>query len=75
MKVFAYLRVSTESQDFQQQKNAINNYLSVKGLSIDEIVTDEGVSGGITYKKRNLYGLLQEMVEGDVLVVSEISRL
>lgn len=75
MKVFAYLRVSTESQDFQQQQNAINNYLSVKGLSIDEIVTDEGVSGGITYKKRNLYGLLQEMVEGDVLVVSEISRL
>ena len=75
MKVFAYLRVSTDKQDFQQQRNAINAFLSMRNLSIDEVVTDEGVSGGVTYKKRNLYHLIQEMQEGDVLVVSEISRL
>lgn len=75
MKVFAYLRVSTDKQDFQQQRNAINAFLSLRGISIDEVVTDEGVSGGVTYKKRNLYHLVQEMREGDILVVSEISRL
>lgn len=75
MKVYAYLRVSTEKQDFQQQENAINEYLAPKGLKIDEIVTDEGVSGGVTYKKRNLYHLIQEMQKDDILVVSEVSRL
>lgn len=75
MKVFAYLRVSTDTQDFKQQENAINDYLRVKGLQIDEVYTDEGVSGGVSYKKRRLNDLLNVMSSGDVLVVSEISRL
>lgn len=75
MKVYAYLRVSTEKQDFQQQANAINECLAHKGLKIDEIVTDEGVSGGVSYKKRNLYHLIREMQKDDILVVSEVSRL
>lgn len=75
MKVYAYLRVSTEHQDFQQQTNTINDFLKHKKLKIDEVYSDEGVSGGVTYKKRKLYDLLNAMSEGDVLVVSEISRL
>ena len=75
MKVYAYLRVSTEKQDFQQQQNAINEYIAPKGMTIDEIVTDEGISGGVSYKKRNLYNLIREMQKDDILVVSEISRL
>lgn len=75
MKVYAYLRVSTEHQDFQQQTNTINDFLKHKGLKIDEVYSDEGVSGGVTYKKRKLYDLLNAMSIGDVLVVSEISRL
>lgn len=75
MKVYAYLRVSTEHQDFQQQTNAINLFLQHKGLKIDEVYSDEGVSGGVSYKKRKLNGLLNVMNQGDVLVVSEISRL
>ena len=55
--------------------NSINTYLSVRGLSADEIVSDEGVSGCVSYKNRNLNELLAEMNEGDALVVSEISRL
>lgn len=75
MKVYAYLRVSTEKQDFKQQINTINEYLKLKRLEIDEVYTDEGVSGGVTYKKRKLNHLLNAMQENDVLVVSEISRL
>ena len=75
MKVYAYLRVSTEKQDFQQQQNAINEYIAPKGMTIDEVVTDEGISGGVSYKKRNLYNLIREMQRDDILVVSEISRL
>lgn len=74
-KVYVYLRVSTEKQELTQQLNTINDYLSSKHLQADEIVSDEGVSGGVSYKQRKLNDLLKDMVEGDCLVVSEISRL
>src|SRR5574344_814105 len=75
MKTFVYIRVSTDKQTFDQQMNSINTYLSIRGLSADEIVSDEGVSGCVSYKNRNLNELLAEMNDGDALVVSEISRL
>lgn len=74
-KVYAYLRVSTDSQNLMQQQNAINEYIKNKGLTITDIVTDEGVSGGVSYKERHLYDLVKELSAGDVIVVSEISRL
>lgn len=75
MKTYVYARVSTEQQRLDQQLNAISNYLQMRGLKIDELVSDEGVSGGVSYKQRKLNDLLREMQEGDALVVSEISRL
>lgn len=75
MKTYAYLRVSTDKQTFAQQLNAINDFIKQKGYTIDEIYSDEGVSGGVTYKERNLNDLICEMSEGDLLIVSELSRL
>lgn len=75
MKTYVYTRVSTEHQTLDQQLNSIDNYLKMRGLKIDELVSDEGISGGVSYKHRKLYDLLQEMQSGDALVVSEISRL
>lgn len=75
MKTYVYARVSTEEQTLTQQLNAIGDYLRIRGMQIDELVSDEGVSGGISYKQRKLNDLLQDMSEGDALVVSEISRL
>ena len=74
-KVYAYLRISTDSQNLMQQQNAINEYIKYKGLTNTDVVTDEGVSGGVSYKDRHLYNLIQSLNEGDVIVVSEISRL
>lgn len=75
MKIFEYQRVSTSAQEVAQQHNAVQQYIDAKGWEIDETVSDEGVSGGVSYKDRNLYKLIQRMSEGDVLIVSEISRL
>ena len=74
-KVYVYLRVSTEKQELTQQLNTINYYLASKHLQADEVVSEEGVSGGVSYKQRKLNDLLNDMTEGDCLVVSEISRL
>lgn len=73
--IYAYLRYSTNKQDERQQMNTIENFLQGKGISIDKFVMDEGVSGGVTYKKRKLYGLVQKMTSGDILIVTEASRL
>lgn len=72
---YAYIRFSTDKQDERQQMNTIENYLRGKGVLVDKYVKDEGVSGGITYKKRKLFGLVQKMKSGDALIVSEASRL
>ena len=74
-KVYVYTRVSTEKQELTQQLNTINDYLASKHLQADEVVSDEGVSGGVSYKQRKLNDLINDMTEGDCLVVSEISRL
>lgn len=73
--VFGYIRFSTSSQDAVQQRFALDEYAKQRGLVIDEFVEDEGVSGGVSYTDRNLYRLVQKLTEGDVLVVSELSRL
>jgi len=75
MKVYEYNRVSTSEQEVAQQHNTVQQFIVSKGWKITESVSDEGVSGGVSYKDRNLYKLIQRMDEGDVLIVSEISRL
>lgn len=75
MKVYQYNRVSTDSQTLEQQRFRINGFLQSRGLNITDTVADEGVSGKISYKQRNLAHLLDMMEAGDMLIVSELSRL
>lgn len=74
-KIYAYHRFSTDEQDAQSQKNIISKYAESKGLKIDEIISDEGISGCVSYKKRNLSELLSKTKKGDTIIVSEVSRL
>lgn len=75
-KVFLYSRVSTSDQTLAQQERAVFEWLDHHGMSVDEIISDEGVSGGVGYADRKLgKELLPKMAAGDVLIVSEISRL
>ena len=75
MKTAIYIRFSTNDQSESQQMNTINDYLDRQRITADLIVKDEGVSGGVSYADRKLINLLDELSEGDLLVVSEISRL
>lgn len=73
--VYGYIRFSTSSQDEIQQKFALEEYAKQRGLVIDSFEMDEGISGGVTYKRRKLYKLITAMKQGDVLITTEISRL
>ena len=72
---YGYIRFSTSQQEETQQMFALNEYATLRGLTIDAFEKDEGVSGGVSYKDRKLYGLIKQMKEGDTLITTEISRL
>jgi len=72
---YGYLRVSTDKQDMNSQKIGIVKKSEELGLAIGEWVSDDGVSGTKEYKERKLGSLMDKLNEGDVLIVSEISRL
>jgi len=73
--IYGYLRVSTDEQDINSQKQGVDTFAKTKNLQIDKYITDEGVSGGKDPKRRNLGPLLEKLGKGDILIASEISRL
>ena len=75
MSTIAYLRFSTSRQDERQQLNTIQKYLAYKGMNLDKTYTDEGISGGTSYTRRNLFDLCREIRPHDIVIISEISRL
>lgn len=74
MTVIAYLRVSTEKQHIENQKEEIKKFAAAHNLIIDRWVT-ETVSGKTQNKDRKLGPLLRSLHSGDILIVTEISRL
>lgn len=75
MTVYGYLRVSTDEQDYNSQKQGVDEFVKNKGWTIDEYITDDGVSGGKDPSKRKLGDLLNKIKEKDIIIASEISRL
>ena len=72
--IVAYLRVSTGHQVLDNQSNEICKYADAKGITIDKWVT-EVVSGKRKGSERKLGAAIKKMKEGDMLIVTEISRL
>lgn len=75
MAVYAYLRVSTDKQDGDNQRKGVDDFAQKRGLVIDEYIDDEGKSGMLEPEKRELGKLLAKLKPGDVLLAGEISRL
>lgn len=73
--IYGYLRVSSDEQDVNSQKQGVEQFAKDKGWTIDKYITDEGVSGGKDPDKRNLGPLLKLVQKDDVIICSEISRL
>lgn len=74
MKTIAYLRISTTSQDCDNQRFAILDYAHRCRVNIDEFVSIQA-SSRKTLRQRGILELLKRLEPGDVLLVSELSRL
>lgn len=73
--IYGYLRVSSDEQDVNSQRQGVEQFAAENGWKIDKYITDEGVSGGKNPDKRNLGPLLKIVQKGDIIISSEISRL
>jgi DNA invertase Pin-like site-specific DNA recombinase len=70
----AYLRVSTLDQDLEKNKAEILHLANDRNLGKVEFI-QEKVSGKISWKQRKIAPLLDELVNGDTILLSEFSRL
>lgn len=73
-KVIGYLRVSIFSQELEKNKSNIlslaNNHDLGKVSFVEEII-----SGKVSWRKRKIALILEELKTGDSIVISELSRL
>lgn len=74
MKTIAYLRISTDKQDLDNQRLLILDYARKQKINIDDFIKIQ-VSSRKSVKERKLDELLRQLDNGDTLIVSELSRL
>jgi DNA invertase Pin-like site-specific DNA recombinase len=74
MKTISYLRVSTIDQDIEKNKTDILTLANDKQLGNVQFV-EEKISGTVSWKKRKIFDIINELKAGDNIIVSELSRL
>ena len=73
-KIVAYIRASTDKQDLSHQKLEILEFAREKSIRIDDFI-EITISSRKTSKQRRIDELLENLVEADTLIVTELSRL
>jgi len=73
-QVFGYARVSTEDQELKNQKYEILNYAAKNDLNVTNWIEIK-VSSRKSTKVRMIDALLEQLNDGDTLIVAELSRL
>lgn len=81
MSVYGYVRVSTLKQvdagdSLEAQRRTIEGYAQMRGMRVDHVFVEEGVSGSVPVGRRPTGGpLLDQLADGDALVVAKLDRL
>ena len=70
----SYLRVSTSGQDTEKNRLDILSFANSHDFGKVEF-TEETISGVVPWKERKIKALIDELREGDRLIVPELSRL
>jgi putative DNA-invertase from lambdoid prophage Rac len=79
--VYGYCRVSTlrqanEGESLDVQKRQIEGYAHMHGLTLDDVVVEEGVSGSVPVGERPKGAVLfAQLAKGDVVIAPKLDRL
>jgi DNA invertase Pin-like site-specific DNA recombinase len=74
MAVIGYIRVSSGKQDLETQKHLLLEYAQEQQLLIQEFIDIE-ISSRRSPHERRIDELFTKLLEGDILLVAELSRL
>lgn len=74
-RVIAYIRVSTERQDADNQLTGIRQYAEREHLHIDDVVGETASGFKVKLTERKFSDVLDDLKAGDTLIVSETSRI
>ena len=74
MATWGYVRVSTDRQNNENQKLAVLEYANGKHLKIDRWIETKA-SSRKSSKERRIDELVDQLKEGDLLIIAELSRL
>src|SRR4051794_26401681 len=72
--IYGYIRVSTDKQTTDNQRYEVLKFAAEKKLRVDRWI-EETISATKHLNNRKLGQLLTTMQEGDLLIVTEVSRL
>ncbi len=72
--IYAYVRVSSEKQTWENQSFAIEEYEKLNNITVDKWI-EETISSRKPLSKRVLEQLLETLQTGDSIIITEISRL
>ena len=81
MGVFGYVRVSTdrqadEGESLALQRQQVEGYAMMRGLTLTDTVVERGVSGSVPIAEREAAGaLFARLEEGDVLIAAKLDRM
>lgn len=74
MQAVGYIRVSTDKQEYEAQRAAINEAAAKEGYKVVTYI-EETVSSKEHYTKRKINQMIQELEAGTVVITYEASRL
>jgi putative DNA-invertase from lambdoid prophage Rac len=81
MSVYGYCRVSTlrqasEGESLDVQRRQIEGYAHMHGLTLDDLIVEEGVSGSVPVAERPKGGaLFAALKKGDMVIAPKLDRL
>lgn len=73
-RVLAYLRVSTPSQNLENQRVEIRKYASMHGMDVTDWI-EIAMSSGKSEELRRVDSIREMLKSGDTLITTELSRL
>lgn len=72
--IYGYCRISTDHQQFSNQKHEIQTFTNNNNLQIDKWI-EEVISSRKPLNERKLGKILKKLKKGDILIATELSRL
>lgn len=75
MTIHAYVRVSTDKQETENQRGEIRRYIEEKKLAHVDEWHDINISSGKSTSDRKIEALILSIKEGDLLICTEMTRL